>query len=146
MKNPTLTADTPMAEVVEIHKIFNSSKGKVAFQLPSDATQFGWQHTSRFYKTEQILRDGPISELHVEADPSIPGVTFKNAKGETETVRYHLEHFPVDALIVVKGGKVAFEHYSDDGAPIAASNGMIVDPVILDAENQMCLSIGRIVL
>ena len=108
---PTITADTPMDSVSAIHEFFGSAGGKVRFQLPSPETQYGWQHASRFYKTAQILRDGPISELPSKPDASIAGVKFMNVKGETETVDSHLKNFPVDALIVVKGGSIVFEHY-----------------------------------
>lgn len=108
---PKITAETPMDTVSAIHKYFNSPEGKVAFQMPSVETQYGWQHASRFYKTEQILRDGPISILPSKLDASIANVKFKNAKGETETVASHLKNFPVDALIVVKGGNIVFEYY-----------------------------------
>jgi len=100
-----------MESVTAIHEYFDSADGRVRFQLPSVETQYGWQHTSRFYKTAQILRDGPISELPAKPDSSIAGVKFKNAKSETETVESHLKDFPVDALIVVKGGNIVFEHY-----------------------------------
>jgi CubicO group peptidase (beta-lactamase class C family) len=108
---PQITAETPMETVSAIHEFFNSAEGKVRFQLASPETQYGWQHTSRFYKTEQILRDGPISELPSKPDASIASVKFKNAKGETETVESHLKNFPVDALIVVKDGNIIFERY-----------------------------------
>jgi CubicO group peptidase (beta-lactamase class C family) len=108
---PTITAETPMDSVSAIHEFFGSAEGKVRFQLPSPETQYGWQHASRFYKTAQILRDGPISELPSKPDASIAGVKFMNVKGETETVDSHLKNFPVDALIVVKGGSIVFEHY-----------------------------------
>jgi len=111
VKVPTMTAETPMDTVSAIHEYFNSAEGKVRFQLASPETQYGWQHASRFYKTEQILRDGPISELPSKPDSSIADVKFKNAKGETETVASHLKNFPVDGLIVIKGGNIVFEHY-----------------------------------
>jgi len=100
-----------METVSSIHEFFSSAEGKVKWQMASPETQFGWQHASRFYKTEQILRDGPISELSSKPDASIANTQFKNANGETETVASHLKNFPVDALIVVKGGTIVFEHY-----------------------------------
>jgi CubicO group peptidase (beta-lactamase class C family) len=107
-----MTANTSMETVEEIQRFFADPANRVKIQFPSAQTQYAWQHMSRFYPTAQILREGPISELSPEIDPSIGTIAFRKSDGKAETVTWHLDHYPVDAFLVVRGGRIVFERYN----------------------------------
>ena len=111
-KQPKSDGSASMEDIFKHHAYFNTTKGKVGIQLPSDQTKYAWHNMSRFNKAAQVLRDGPVKELPVELDDRIPNLAYKSPKGD-ETVMSHCENYPVDAVVVVKDGKVLFEYYNN---------------------------------
>ena len=97
-----------MRRVLELHEFFNAPENKVAIQFPSPETQYAWQNMSQFYPTAHILRKGPIAELAINLDPSVEDVSFEKG-GKTESVREHLDNYPVDAFMAVRNGQIIFE-------------------------------------
>lgn len=110
-ETPKKVSDTSMKRIQEIHAYFAVPENKVKIQFPGTETHYAWQHMSRFYPTAQILREGSVSELPEQLDPTIGKITFEKG-GKVETVNEHLDNYPVDAFLVVRGGKIVFERYN----------------------------------
>jgi CubicO group peptidase (beta-lactamase class C family) len=107
---PQKAADTLVQRIEEIHAFFAQPENRVKIQFPIPETGYAWQNMSRFYPTAVVLRDGPIRVLPEKLDPSVGKITFQ--KGDkTETVNEHLDNYPVDAFLVVRGGRIVFERY-----------------------------------
>ncbi len=106
-----LAVDTPLGEIRDNHDFFGEEKNRVQMLAASPRTQWAWQNMSRFFPTAQILRDGPISELQENTDPSIGDIEFTREDGSTATVNEQFDKYPMDGLIVVKDGEIVFERY-----------------------------------
>ena len=89
----------------------STSEGKVKMQLPVEETEFAWKNYSRFSKTANVARDGQVKFLPEEIDESIMDIEYMSPNGK-ETVKGHLEKYPVEALVVVKDGKIVTEYYN----------------------------------
>ena len=110
-KPQNLYANIPLSKVLGISEFFYDPANKVKIQFPSEQTRYAWLNMSKFYPTAQIMRGGKISHLSYAIDPSIGDISYQNKKGESLTVDSHFSTLPIDALIVVKGGKVLYERY-----------------------------------
>ena len=106
-----LSTNIPLAKILETSEFFHDPANKVKIQFPSDQSRYAWVNMSRFYPTAQVMRSGKIANLDYAIDPSIGDVSYQNVKGESLTVDAHFATLPIDALIVVKNGKVAYERY-----------------------------------
>jgi hypothetical protein len=105
------TAATPISEIESIYAYFHDPTHSAEIQMASDKTQYVWQHMSNYYPTEQILRDGPIHELPEHLDTAIGKICVDFSDGSTKTVDEYFETSTMDAMLVLRGGKIVFEHY-----------------------------------
>jgi CubicO group peptidase (beta-lactamase class C family) len=110
-KPENIASGIPIEQVVAISSFYSKPENKVKIQFPLPEALYGWQHISKFFPTAQVNRAGDISKIPYAIQPEIGDVSYKNVTGETNTVNSHFEKFPIDAMIVVKGGKVVYERY-----------------------------------
>ena len=110
VQEQTPTSDTPLAQAIEFHKYFNMPENRVKIQFPSSESLYAWQHLSQYYPTA-AARGGAISELEVSIDESIGKINFKGRDGVERTVSQHFEDMPLDAMLVLKDGKIVYERY-----------------------------------
>jgi CubicO group peptidase (beta-lactamase class C family) len=110
-KPEDVASNIPLEKVIEISSFFSRPENKVRIQFPGPESQYAWQNMSKFLPTAQILRGGEISKLPYAIQPGIGDISYVNAKGESNTVNSHFEKFPIDAMIVVKDGKIVYERY-----------------------------------
>jgi len=101
----------PLNEIRDIFSFFHTPANVVQIQVASDKTLYAWQNLSGFQYTMQILRDGPISELHEQINPTIGNITFTRPGMQPETVNQHFDSSTMDALLVLHQGNVVFERY-----------------------------------
>lgn len=80
-------------------------------QVASDKTHYAWQHLSNYFYTEQVLRDGPISDLPEKIDPAIGAIEVKFADGMAKTVDAYFDSSTMDAMVVIREGTVVYEKY-----------------------------------
>ncbi|NMM48320.1 serine hydrolase domain-containing protein [Marinigracilibium pacificum] len=111
-KPENVASNIPYEEVARISTFFNQPENKVKIQFPSAETEYAWQHWSQFYPTAPLYRSGQVSELPYNIHPEIGELSFVGRDGKTETVDYHFENFPVDAMVIVKGGEIVYERYN----------------------------------
>ncbi len=97
-------------EILKIHKFFSNPKNRLVSNLGIE-TKYSWQHTSEFFPTAQIARDGAYTPLPKAIDKSIEKITFKKDK-KSLTIKKYLDNYPVDAFMVVKGGEIVYERYN----------------------------------
>lgn len=107
----TPMSDTPLNLAIEYHKYFNVPHNRVKIQFPSPESQYAWQHVSQYYPTARAARGGPISNFEVAIDDSIGAIKFSGKDGVVRTVSQHFEELPLDAMLVMKGGKIVYERY-----------------------------------
>jgi len=107
----TPTSDTPLAQAIEFHKYFNMPENRVKIQFPSPESLYAWQHLSQYYPTARAARGGAISGLEVSIDESIGEIKFTGKDGVERTVSQHFEDMPLDAMLVLKDGKIVYERY-----------------------------------
>jgi CubicO group peptidase (beta-lactamase class C family) len=107
----TPTAETPFDRVMEIQDFFKNPDNLVKIQFPGSETLYAWQHMSQFYPTARVARAGNISTLETKINDAIGDVKFKGADGKTRKVIRHFETRPMDAMIVVRQGKIVYERY-----------------------------------
>lgn len=110
-KPENIASGIPLEQVLTISSFFSKPENKVRIQFPGPEAQYAWQNMSKFFPTAQINRGGDVSKLSYSIKPEIGDVPFTNKKGETNTVNSHFEKFPIDAMIVVKDGKIVYERY-----------------------------------
>ena len=115
----TSTSDTPLAQALEFHKYFHVPENRVKIQFASPETLYAWKHLSQYYPTARVARGGAISELKVAIDESIGKIKFKGRDDVERTVSQHFEDMPLDAMIVLKDGKIVYERYKTMGPHIA---------------------------
>ena len=128
------TSDTPLAQALEFHKYFNMPENRVKTQFPSPESLYAWQHLSQYYPTARVARGGAISELEVAIDESIGKIKFKGKGGVDRTVSQHFEDMPLDAMIVLKDGKIVYERYktmAPDTAHITMSCSKVFSSTLL---------------
>ena len=105
------TAELPYDRTKEIQKYFSDPANLVKIQFPSPESQYAWQRMSQFYPTARFSRGGAISELEVAIDESIGDISYTGRDGVVQTVSEHFENFPMDAMLVMKEGKIVYERY-----------------------------------
>lgn len=112
--NHQVQADKSTEEVNKIQKFWHTGSNILLMGLPCLESRYTWQNIGRIYNTTEILRDGQVSELPIEIDPKIGDIKWVNHKAgnKVETVQEHLDNYPVDALVVVKHGKVIYERFN----------------------------------
>lgn len=130
----TPTSDTPLAQALEFHKYFNVPENRVKIQFPSPESHYAWQHLSQYYPTARVARGGAISELKVSMDKSIGAIKFTGKDGVERTVSQHFEDMPLDAMLVLKDGKIVYERYktmTPDTAHITMSSSKVFSSTLL---------------
>ena len=105
------TSETSMARVKEIQNFFAQPENMVKFQFASPETQYAWQHVSQIYPTARFPRAGMPTVLETAPDPSIGDISFTGKDGAVRTVAEHFEFMPMDAMLVMKDGKIIYERY-----------------------------------
>ncbi|MCB1274913.1 MAG: beta-lactamase family protein [Leucobacter sp.] len=106
----------------------------VTFQFASPETHYAWQHVSQFYPTAHSARAGMPTVLETEVDGSIGGISFSGKDGIVRTVSEHFEAMPLDAVLVMKDGKIVYERYktmTPDTAHITFSSSKVFSSTIL---------------
>jgi len=111
-KPEDLKSNIPLADVLAISDYFNVPENMVKIQFPGDETAYAWINMSKFYPTAQIERAGKVAELDYDIIPSIGSVTYENKDGKVLSVDDHFATLPIDSLVVVKDGKIAYERYA----------------------------------
>ncbi|MBM7035296.1 serine hydrolase domain-containing protein [Vibrio ulleungensis] len=107
-----LSTSRTVDEINAISAFFNQPENKVKIQFPSAETEFAWVNMSKFYPTVQVPRSGEVSELPYAINADINDVKYMNYRSEKEiSVDEHFETKPIDAMVVVKDGKIVFERY-----------------------------------
>lgn len=107
-----LSTAIPLSKVLEISDFFNQPENMVKIQFPSAETRYAWVNMSKFYHTAQVARSGQVSELPYAIDNNINSVQYMNNRdAKNITVDEHFDSKPIDAMVVIKGGKVVFERY-----------------------------------
>ncbi|MCX2760255.1 serine hydrolase [Vibrio sp. Sgm 22] len=107
-----LSTSRSVDEINAISAFFNQPENKVKIQFPSAETEFAWVNMSKFYPTVQVPRNGEVSELPYAINADINDVKYMNYRSEKEiSVDEHFETKPIDAMVVVKDGKIVFERY-----------------------------------
>ena len=88
-------------------------------QFPSSKSRYAWQHLSQYSPTARVARGGAISELDLSIDESISEINFTSRDGVKRTVSQHFEDMPLDAMIVLKEGKIVYERLKTTTPDIA---------------------------
>jgi CubicO group peptidase (beta-lactamase class C family) len=130
----TPTSDTPLTQAIEFHKYFNAPENRVKIQFPSPESLYAWQHLSQYYPTARAARGGAISQLEVSIDESIGDIKFTGKDGVERTVSQHFEDMPLDAMLVLKDGKIVHERYktmTPDTAHITMSASKVFSSTLL---------------
>lgn len=110
-RTSNLTSDTPI-NTIESYQLFFSNKSNFPqIQRTSPTTLYMWQNMSRIINSEMILRDGTISKLDVNINPTIDNIRFTDAKSELLTVGDFFNKYPLDSLIVIQNGIIISEKY-----------------------------------
>lgn len=121
-----LINDMRIAQALEFHKYFNMPGNRVKIQFPNPESRYAWQQLSPYYPTARVARGGAISELDVSIDESISEINVTGRDGVECTVRQHVEDMPLDAMIVLKDGKiVATSVVQMDGTVATDASGQI---------------------
>lgn len=107
----TPASGTPLDRAIEYHKFFSQPENKVKLQFPGPEARYAWQHLSQFYPTARVARGGAISKLELAIDPSVGNVEFAGKDGVVRSVNRHFEDLPLDAMLVMKGGRIVYERY-----------------------------------
>jgi hypothetical protein len=122
------TSDTPLVQALEFHEYFHIPENQVKIQFASPESHYAWQHLSQYYPTAPAARGGAISELEESIDKSIGGIRFTGEDGVERTVSQHFEDMPLDAMLVLKDGKIVYERYktmTPDTAHITMSSSKV---------------------
>ncbi|SDG60824.1 serine hydrolase domain-containing protein [Alloyangia pacifica] len=111
----TSTADTPLGRVKEIQEYFADPANAVSFQFASPETHYIWQHVSQIFPTARFTRSGMPTVLEAAPDDAIGDISFSGKDGAVRTVAEHFEAMPLDAMLVMKDGKIVYERYKTMG-------------------------------
>lgn len=128
------TADTPLDRVKEIQEYFADPANAVSFQFASPETHYIWQHVSQIFPTAHFMRSGMPTVLEEAPDTSIGEISFTGKEGAVRTVAEHFEEMPLDAMLVMKDGKIVYERYktmSPDMTHITFSASKVFSSTIL---------------
>ena len=106
-----VSTNVSLSRVLEISTFFNDPANKVKIQFPSPETEFAWVNMSKYYPTAHVMRKGNVSELPYAVEASIADIEYRNKDDEWVSVDKHFATKPIDAMIVVKGGKILYERY-----------------------------------
>jgi CubicO group peptidase (beta-lactamase class C family) len=106
-----IASNIPLEQVLTISSFYSKPENKVKFQFPLPEALYAWQNISKFFPTAQISRRGEVSKIPYAIRPEIGDISYTNLNGESNTVNSHFEKFPIDAMIVVKEGKIIYERY-----------------------------------
>ena len=106
-----LKTNIPLSKILDISAFFGDLGNKVKIQFPSEQSEYAWVNMSKYYPTAQVMRKGQVSELPYAVDPSIGEVAYKNKDGNMVSVNEHFDSKPIDAMVVVKNGKIIYERY-----------------------------------
>ncbi|PIZ04829.1 MAG: hypothetical protein COY58_01890 [Gammaproteobacteria bacterium CG_4_10_14_0_8_um_filter_38_16] len=110
-KEAQLAVNTPLQTIYEYQNFFNNKKNMSQLLAPSPRTRYLWQNMSRLFKTEMVLRNGPISYLPEKVNPKIDAIAFRDKNNPHMTVKTFFDHYPMDAMIVIHHGVIVDEHY-----------------------------------
>ena len=111
-KPENLSTNIPLSEALYFSAFFNKPDNRVKIQFPIEESAYAWVNMSKYYPTVQVMRQGQIVMLPYDIDPSIGEVAYKNKKdGKIVTVNEHFDTKPIDAMVVMKGGKIIYERY-----------------------------------
>jgi CubicO group peptidase (beta-lactamase class C family) len=97
--------------ILSIGEFLSRPENKVKIQFPGNATQYAWQHMSKYLPTAQVLRRGNIVNLTYAIDSTIGDISYQDLNNKSITVNSHFEKFPIDAMVVIKNGKIVYERY-----------------------------------
>lgn len=111
----SLSSNRSLSDTLSISAFFNDPSNKVKIQFPSPETEFAWVNMSKYYPTAQVMRGGKVSELPYAIDQSIGSIEYRNKAGNWISVDGHFASQPIDAMIVVKQGKILYERYKTMG-------------------------------
>jgi CubicO group peptidase (beta-lactamase class C family) len=106
-----IASNISIDSILSIGEFLSRPENKVKIQFPGSATKYAWQHMSKFLPTGQVLRSDKIINLPYAIDSKIGGIAYKDVNNESITVNSHFEKFPIDAMIVIKNGKIVYERY-----------------------------------
>ncbi|MGA9411199.1 MAG: hypothetical protein WBV78_12250 [Roseobacter sp.] len=121
-----LINDMRIAQALEFHKYFNNPGNRVKIQFTNPESRYAWQHPSQYYPTARVARGGAISELDVSIDESISEINVTGRDDVERTVSQLVEDMPLDAMIVLKDGKiVATSVVQMDGTVATDASGQI---------------------
>jgi len=110
-KLENLKTNIPLSKVLDISAYYSDPANKVKIQFPDNMSAYAWVNMSKYYPTAQVMRKGDVSELPYAIDLSIGDITYKNKDGEMVSVNKHFDTKPIDAMVVVKNGKIVYERY-----------------------------------
>jgi len=110
-KPENLSTNIPLSKVLNVSEFFNNPANKVKIQFPSEQSAYAWVNMSKYYPTAQVMRKGQVSTLPYDVDLAIGKVAYKNQDGKMVTVNEHFDTKSIDAMVVVKNGKIVYERY-----------------------------------
>lgn len=110
-KPENMKTNIPLSKILDISAFFGDPANKVKIQFPTEQSAYAWVNMSKYYPTAQVMRKGQVSELPYAVDPSIGEVAYKNKDGKMVSVNEHFDTKPIDAMVVVKNGKIVYERY-----------------------------------
>jgi len=110
-KPQDISSNIPLENVLGVSEFFRNPENMVKIQFPTSESKYAWVNMSRFYHTAQVMRKGLVSALPYDVDLSVGEVAYKNKDGKMVTVNEHFDTKPIDAMVVVKDGKIIYERY-----------------------------------
>ncbi|GJM64549.1 serine hydrolase domain-containing protein [Persicobacter diffluens] len=106
-----LRSNRSFQEVLEVSEFLNQAENKVQIQFPNKYSEYAWINMSKYYPTAQVSRKGQPSPLPYAVDQSIGEIQYRNKKAGMISVNEHFSTKPIDAMVVVKEGKIIYERY-----------------------------------
>jgi len=110
-KPENLKTNIPLSKILEISRYFGDPANKVKIQFPSEQSAYAWVNMSKYYQTAQVRREGKVSTLPYAVDLAIGKIAYRNKDGKMVSVNAHFDTKPIDAMAVVKNGKIVYERY-----------------------------------
>jgi len=106
-----ISSAIPLKDIAQIHEHFADPQNTAQILIASENTQFVWQNMSRFFPTALVPRAGAVSVLPEALDESVGDIEVTFADGRTSTVDAFIADNPVDALLVIRDGRIVYERY-----------------------------------
>lgn len=106
-----ISSNIPLAKVLAVSEYFDNPENMVTMQFPAEESKYAWVNMSKYYPTVQVMRQGQVSMLPYDINLAISEVAYKKMDGKMVTVNEHFDTKPIDAMIVVKNGKIVYERY-----------------------------------